>query len=104
MGWLILLAAILGLVFPPLAIVILAMMVLGVFAKGMGMTADSEEQSVGVRRKIRHRRSAQRPEDEVHPHVTQPEPGQVIDVPCYPIPLPGQLPLPTPKSAGENGS
>ena len=49
MGLLFLLTALLGLCFPPFAIVFLGMMVLGVFAKGV--VADSQEQIIRPRRK-----------------------------------------------------
>lgn len=99
MGWLLFLAALLGLVFPPVAIVLVAMIILGVFAKGMGGDADSQEEVASVRRKTRHRHGAQRPHDAVRPHVTQPQPGQVFDVRCYPIVPPARLPEPTPESS-----
>lgn len=84
MGWLFLLLALLALVFPPAAIVVLAMMVLTVFAKGMGMVADSPSPMVHPRRKAGHRYAPQ----SLHgtaPDGSEPQPEQVIDVRSYPV-------------------
>jgi hypothetical protein len=88
MGWLFLLAALLGLVFPPLAVVIMAMMIVGVFTKGV--VADSPEELMRPRRNSMRRHSPQRPQDTIRHHVTAPRPGAVIDVRCYPVPPPPQ--------------
>jgi hypothetical protein len=96
MGFLFLLVALLGLMFPPLAVVMLAMMVLGVFAKGI--VSDSQDRTVRGRRKTRRRRGAERPRDISHQHAMAPRPGKVIDVRCYPFYPPLPLPRPTPKS------
>ncbi len=96
MAWLFLLAAILGLICPPAGVVVLGMMVLGVFAKGV--VADSQEPMVCVGRKNRQRHGAERPQDAVRRHVTEPQPGKVIDARCYPILPPLRLPRPMPKS------
>jgi hypothetical protein len=98
MGWLFLLVALLCLAFPPFAVVILAMLILGVFVKGMGMTAESQEQIVSTRRKTRHRHAAERPHDVMRHYVMEPQEGQVIDVHSYPIPPLALLPPPRPKS------
>ena len=95
MGLLFLLAVLVGLVFPPFAIVVLAMMVLGVFAKGM--VADSQEQFIRPTRKIRHRHSTQRPQDAVSRYSMAPWQGTVIDVRCYPTLPPLCLSTPMPK-------
>ena len=63
MGLLFLLAAILGLLFPPLAIVVLAAMVLAVFAKGVA--AESPEQIVRARPKAKRRRREGRPRNAI---------------------------------------
>jgi hypothetical protein len=96
MGWLLLLAALLGLVFPPLAVVVLAMVVLGVFVKGVA--ADAQEPIVKARPKVRQRDGAQRPEDAMRHHVAEPQQGTVIDVRCYPFLPPARLETPTQKS------
>ncbi len=86
MGLLFLLAAILGLLFPPLAIVVLAAMVLGVFAKGVA--AESPEQIVRARPKAKRRRREGRPRDVIRYYSNAPQQGDVIDVRCEAIPLP----------------
>jgi len=91
MDWLFLLLAILGLAFPPVGAVILAMVILGVFAKGV--VADPQEPTVYPQRKTRRRYAAQRPQ-EAMTHATQPQPGKVIDVRWYPVPPPPRLPTP----------
>ncbi len=96
MGLLFFLAALLGLMFPPFAVVMLAMMVLGVFAKGI--VANSQDKTVRGRRKARHRHGVQRPHDEFHHDTMAPRPGKVIDVRCYPFLPPLRLPTPTPES------
>lgn len=90
MGLLFLLVAVLGLAFPPLAVVFLAMMVFGVFAKGL--VADSDQQTAGARRKTRHRRGAERPQDAMRRHATEPRQGEVVDVRFYPFLPPLGLP------------
>ena len=82
MGWLIFLVALLGLVFPPLAAVVLAMTVLGVFAKGVA--ADGQEEIFAPRRKIRRRSGGEQSPDVIR-HTTPPRYGEVIDVRCYQI-------------------
>ncbi len=99
MGLLFFLAALLGLMFPPLAVVMLAMMVLGVFAKGI--VADSQERTVRGRRKTRHRHGAKRSEDAMPRYAMAPRQGKVINVRCYPILPPLRLPTPTPRSLDE---
>jgi hypothetical protein len=84
MGLLFLLVALLGLVFPPFAVVVLAMLILGVFAKGMA--DESSEQIVMVRRKARRRQGAERAKDAMRPHAMAPRRGNVIDVRWYPVP------------------
>ena len=96
MGLLFFLAAILGLMFPPLAIVMLAVMVVGVFAKGI--VADSQERTVRGRRKARFRHGMRRSHEVMPRHAMAPGPGKVIDVRCYPFLPPLRLPTPTPKS------
>ena len=81
MGWLFFLAAILGLVFPPVGIVVLGMMILGVFVKGV--IADSHEQIVGAARKTKHHHGAGPPQGVMHHYAMEPPPGTVIDVRCY---------------------
>ena len=61
MGLLFFLAALLVVMFPPLAVVFLAMMVLGVFAKGIA--ANSQQWTVSGRRKTRDRHGAQQSQD-----------------------------------------
>ncbi|MGO9108103.1 MAG: hypothetical protein ACLP9L_02610 [Thermoguttaceae bacterium] len=90
------LAALLGLVFPPLAVVVLAAMILGVFAKGV--IANSQEQIVRARRKTRRRHGAGRAQAIMHHHIVVPPRGKVIDVRCYPILFPPRLPKPMPQS------
>ncbi len=89
MGLLFLLVAVLGLAFPPLAVVFLAMMVFGVFAKGL--VADPDQKTV-ARRKSRHRRGAERPQDAMRRHATEPRQGEVVDVRFYPFLPPLGLP------------
>ena len=93
MGWLLILAVILGVVFPPLGAVILAVMVWGVFAKGMA--EDSPEEIARPKPRRRLRRRQPRPEDETPCPVIVPPGCDVIDVRSYP-PLP-PLPTPTPQ-------
>ena len=96
MGLLFLLAAILGLVFPPIGVVVLAMMILGVFAKGV-VAADSQEQIVSTRRKVRLRHGTEQPHYVIRQDVTAPGQGKIIDVRCYPILPPLRLTKPMPK-------
>lgn len=94
MGWL-LLVAILSLVFPPFAIVALALVIVGVFAKGV--VADPQDQSVKTKRKARHRRGSARPQDVNRRHVADSRFGTVIDVQWHPVLPPLRLPTPAPK-------
>ena len=82
MGWLFFLIALLGLAFPPLAAVVLAMSVLGVFAKGVA--ADAGEEVFCPRRKTRRDHGAEQRPDVIR-HTTPPRYGEVIDVRCYQI-------------------
>ena len=83
MGWLFFLAAILGLAFPPVGVVVLAMTILGVFTKGV--VADSQDQIASARRKARHRHGVDRRREPMPDRVMEPQEGNVIDVRCYPI-------------------
>ena len=89
MGWLLLVLAILGLVFPPLAFIVLGLVVMGVFAKGMGVFADSPESLDGL--------DGEGGDDDTHRHGAMRHQGgrseddQIIDVRSYPVP-PEQLP------------
>ena len=96
MGLVILLVALLGLAFPPFAIVILGMMILGVFAKGV--VADPQEPIVNVTRKARQRHATKRPQDVIPHRATARQPGNVIDVRCYPALPPLWLTTPMSKS------
>ncbi|MGA2032602.1 MAG: hypothetical protein ABSG68_10115 [Thermoguttaceae bacterium] len=89
MGWLLFIAAILALVFPPLAIVLLALIVLGVFAKGMD-AADSEDPGASAAGKMRPS-DVETLDEVVRGQVRQQPRGQVIDVRSYPIPPPPKL-------------
>lgn len=99
MALLFFLAALLGLLFPPFAVVVLAMTILGVFAKGM--VAASREPMAGPRRQTRHRHGAKRPEDRIRYDAMGPRQGEVIDVQCYPILPPLRLTTPMPRSLDE---
>jgi hypothetical protein len=96
MGWLLLILAILALVFPPLAIVLLALVIVGVFAKGMDVVADSQRPTASPEWKTRRRHAAEQPHDAVDRHGGEPPAGEVIDVRSYPIPPPTGLPPPMP--------
>ncbi len=96
MGLLFVLAAILGLLFPPFAVVILAMTILGVFAKGVA--ADSQEQVISARRKSRQHNAGKRPQNVILRHAMAPRPGEVIDVQLDPTLPPLRLQTPMPKS------
>lgn len=96
MGWLLLILAILTVVFPPLAIVLLALLIMGVFAKGMDAVESSRDEAAVHGRKIRRRRSAE-PSGEVTDRVDRQSPGEhIIDVRSYPVPPPERLPAPEP--------
>jgi hypothetical protein len=89
MGWLLLIVAILSLIFPPLALVVLALLIMGVFAKGIEIAADPEDGFSPPRRKIRHRRPAE-------PSPNNPVAGgSVIDVHWYPVQPTEHLPSST---------
>jgi hypothetical protein len=96
MAWLFLVAAILSMLFPPVGVVVLAMVVMGVFTKGV--VADSPDPVVAVRRKAGHRGGAERARDETGQPDKDPRQGNVIDVRCYPILFPPRLPAPLPQS------
>jgi hypothetical protein len=91
MDWLFLLLAILGLAFPPVGAIILAMVVLGVFAKGVA--ADPEEPIAAPRRKGCSAGTTRRPH-EAMPSAVPPQRDSVIDVRWYPVPPPPRLPTP----------
>lgn len=95
MAWLFLVAAILGLVFPPIGVVVVAIMVLSVFTKGV--LADSQDEIVSVRRGARHERGAGRRKTAPHP-ASEPHQGPIIDVRCYPVLPPLRIPAAVPKS------
>ena len=98
MGWFLLIVAIVGLAFPPLAFVLLALMVMGVFAKGMDVTAASRQDVDGPERRTRGGRDARRLDGERVDQVMEAAPEVVIDVPWYPIPPSEQLSAPIPES------
>jgi len=90
MAWLFLLAALLGLMFPPIGVVILAMVVLGVFTKGVA--ADSQDPIGIARRKVRHRSRARRRREQLSQRAAEPSVGEIIDVRSYPVLHPVRLP------------
>jgi len=90
MAWLYLLAAILGLVFPPVGFILLAMMVFGVFTKGL--LTDSQDQLGSTGGKARLRRGLSRRQQPTPHLVTPPPAGEVIDVTCSPVLPPLRLP------------
>ena len=99
MAWLFLLAAILGFVFPPVGVVVVAIMVLSVFTKGV--LADSQDEIVSVRRGTKHDRDAVR-RKKAPPHpAREPHQGPVIDVRCYPVLPPVRISVAMPKSRDE---
>lgn len=83
MGWLFFLAAILCLAFPPIGVVVLAMIVLGVFTKGI--VAESQDPLLVPRPRTRHRRRAESRRDAVDGPGKKLH-GEVIDVTSYPFP------------------
>ncbi|MGA2618789.1 MAG: hypothetical protein ABSF26_14345 [Thermoguttaceae bacterium] len=85
MGWLVLVVAILSLAFPPLALVALALVVMGVFAKGMDVLSHSPDETAGGGGQAGRRRAAPRADGAMPRPGTQPQPGPVIDVRSYPI-------------------
>jgi hypothetical protein len=86
MGYWLLVLGLLSLAFPPLALVVLAILIYGIFAKGIGMFADTEQDFDGPGRRIVVNI---RPEDQ-QPDVELPP---VIDARSYPVP-PESLPGP----------
>ena len=89
MGYWLLVLGLLSFVFPPLALVVLAMLIYGIFAKGMGMFSDSEDAELDFDGPGRRVVVTVRPQDQ-HADVELPP---VIDARSYPIP-PGTLPGP----------
>ena len=79
MGWLLLLAAILGLIFPPLAFILLALMVAGVFAKGVQAESDPLAELEAEKRRNRRRWAKRR-------HPPESPDDTIIDVRSYPVP------------------
>jgi hypothetical protein len=77
MGWLLLLAAVLAFIFPPLAILVLALLITGVFAKGIQADADPAAELQEEKRRNRRRWARLR-------ERSQP-PADVIDVQSYPV-------------------
>jgi hypothetical protein len=98
MGWLFFLAAILCLAFPPVGVVVLAMIVLGIFTKGI--VADAHDPLLVPRPRTRHRRRAESRRDAVDSHGNELH-GEVIDVTSYPVHPPLPLPTTVPKPQGE---
>jgi hypothetical protein len=96
MGWLLLVLAILAVVFPPLAIVLLALLIMGVFAKGMDAVESPQDQVAHHRRKIRRRRTAEQPDEATDRFDGQSPRDHIIDVRSYPVPPPERLPAPEP--------
>ena len=91
MPWFLLLLAILSLVFPPLALILLALLIVGVFAKGVGaLTGTGESASDAPPPNRRRRGDALR-------EGTRSSPGKparadgAIDVRSYPMPPPERL-------------
>jgi hypothetical protein len=99
MGILFVLAAILGLLCPPLAAIAMLAMIAGAFAKGV--IGSPPEKIVAASRKARRRRRVKRTGVADHMGVA-PQGGNVIDAHWYPVlPL---LRLPTPVPEGPTGS
>jgi hypothetical protein len=89
-------AAILGLLFPPLAVVAMAMMIVGAFAKGV--IAGPQEEIFAAGRKSRR---CHRADDAVRRDVMASKRRDIIDAHWYP--LPPLLRLPTPMPEGPHG-
>ncbi len=85
MGWLVLVVAILSLAFPPLALVALALLVMGVFAKGMDVLSHSPDDAAGGGGRSGRHRPGPRPGGTMPRPGTRPQHGPVIDVRSYPV-------------------
>ena len=93
------LTALLGLLFPPFAIVALAMMIVGVFAKGMVADARADCQNQEENQTPPCRAAALRRNT---PACHAQRQGKVIDVRCYPALPPLQLATPLPELTPNN--